>query len=1305
MSALTLIISISLAAQVQPAPANSCRNGSFEELAVSGFPADWGPLGRAEVSPDAHSGNRSLRLVRTNEPSAQETGVNGRNIDRLKGGMSFHYKGVSAKDAKLHFYAVPLAADGVERTGAPRARFAVPQDQVGDGRWHLGRVKYDFSQNAAVKSVVFAARVEGSAGELLVDDVSYVEQVGPVMRFGSVRLEEDPKSPGQRCTVSTLIENSGDVPASGVRVVIEVPRGLDTIPMEIPIGDLKPDVRRPISWTLEGKRTQPGRLRLSATSGAEVATTSLEIAPKWEIKSFGPTSPLATAGEVAVLECVLTNTGTASVLDPHAEFTLGGKKVEVRGEQCPPGSSLVLHSSFRPEAQAMRIPATVRVRCQGVQEPITLNSSLVVGEPSQLPSPSGKLRAALVGGSRSPSLLPSAGCAVLESEHLRLAFRRNSFGYGPGEIAVKAASGWTTVACLPRLGRIVYLDDSATRQERIVAVSDDPACTQENDHSAQVQFVWNDTVIGKSPLHLLVTFALNAGAKTIATRYELASEKPCRLLALEGPMLYALERDEAVYPGLEWLVEDEVSSGALDIAQGHADRIRYVVHPNFVTAPAIGVHGSHGTVGLCWDIHQQWDGQRDRPSAVFASPDRFENQRAHLMGLFLPTVPEFVQVNSREAASGKPFLLEPGKSIRLEAQIYADADARDALAVIDQWIKLYGFPTPAPLPRGSYEREIEFSMQAYLKSLWIPETKEWWTSKGGGPMSAKERSSTFVAELLTGAMLSPNADVRRLCRERAEQVLPLVGGELRLDAQRFPGHLDQILAGAGGGAAELLAARGKDGAWRFDANQMGTGPFVGMDYHELGPDRAGEVGLCAARATQVLRYARTAGDVEAYRQMLSTLEIMESFRVPRAAQVWEVPVHTPDILAAAEATEAFLEAYRFSRDPRWLRDAVMWARRGLPFVYLWNDPERPFLLGATIPVFGATWMQGSWFGRPVQWNGLRYAEAILKLAAYDTSYPWRQIAATIVHSALYQQDTRGENVALWPDNISAVDSEKCPWVFTPKMILGDVLRLMGRGEDVATVAVGPGERRMHINANAKLSQAACVSDTCQFHVTYPTGEQGIVVVFNVTRPTKVFLSGKPIAEREDIEKGMQPGWRYLPGAACLSIRVPRDGESAIRIDGAGFLPGLRLPQLAESIDFTFNESSEGWRAAHDVEELRVEKGSLVGRVTGPDPYLIRHLLRVRGDDCPIVVVRMRATSGQVGKFYWTTGSSPEFAEDKVIVFPIQTDGLFHDYRLEAGSHPRWAGLIVTAVRLDPAKGVKAADFAVDYIRGESVARR
>ena len=141
-------------------------------------------------------------------------------------------------------------------------------------------------------------------------------------------------------------------------------------------------------------------------------------------------------------------------------------------------------------------------------------------------------------------------------------------------------------------------------------------------------------------------------------------------------------------------------------------------------------------------------------------------------------------------------------------------------------------------------------MQAYLKSLWVPEEKTWWTTKGAGPaMSNKDRPRAFVADLLLGELLCPSPEVRKACRARAEEVLKVIGGEARLDAQRFPGPVDRGLADPIS-AASLLAQRGEDGAWRFDANQQAGPPFEGMDYYELGRDKAVEVGVCAARHTK-----------------------------------------------------------------------------------------------------------------------------------------------------------------------------------------------------------------------------------------------------------------------------------------------------------------------------------------------------------------------------------------------------------------------------------------------------------------------
>ncbi len=788
--------------------------------------------------------------------------------------------------------------------------------------------------------------------------------------------------------------------------------------------------------------------------------------------------------------------------------------------------------------------------------------------------------------------------------------------------------------------------------------------------------------------------SLPADSHTLLVSHELRCSQPRGLLAFDGPVLYALEREEAVFPGLEWLVDDEVSSGTLDIAAGHADQVRYVVHPNMVTVPAIGIHGPWGTLGLLWDVHQKWDGLHDRPSVMFASPDRFDNYRAHVAGLFLPGVPQWVARNEREAHV--PYAMQPDQPLRLQCRVMADTDAADAITAIDRWVDLQGFPQPAPLPHGSYADEMAFSMRGYLESLWIAESRQWWTSKGGGILSTKGRPPSYVADLLIGAIESPDAAVRQACRDRAAEVSRITGGPDRIDFQRFGGRADLALANPTQ-IAGLLSSRKSNHMWAFDADRVGTGVFEGVDYRDLGPHEAFELGTTAQNAYLVLRYARIAGDRKAYNEMLPTLERMQAFRVPRAAQVWEVPVHTPDVLAASNAMDAFLEAYRFSGDPQWLEEAVLWARRGLPFIYLWDDPQQPFLVGASIPVFGATWYQGSWFGRPVQWNGLCYANSLLRLAEYDQRRDWRKLAETITRSAIHQQDQQGENVALWPDNLSAIDGEKCAWMFAPRQIISNILKLTDRDEDPATVILGEGNDRVHMTSTARLTRATWDGQELQFVAEFPSGEQGCVVVSNVARPSGVTLDGGEIAERSDVELSDDPGWRYDGANGFLTIRIARSGECQVAVLGAEFCEVTRLPETAERISFDFRQSTEGWIAAHDVRDVRSEDGVLSGSITGRDPYIMRTMLDVPAESCRSIMLRIRLTAGRDGQLFWTTKDSPSFDEAKSRYIPLSSDGDFHELQIGVSDHPHWTGQI-TGLRIDLGGGAESGEFAIDYVR-------
>lgn len=1288
--AFSWILAVVLAAE------NPCTNGSFEVLGPNGFPADWGPVGRqVELATEAHSGRNALRFVRRpgTEPRI-ETGLNRvRLLDRLRGGMEFWYKAISAEGARLRIYVIPINAEGIERTDSSRAMFTVPEGHVGDGQWHRGRIKYDYTSDPKVRSVHFAVRIEGTAGELLVDDFAYLEHVGPVLRFGTVRLEEDPHQPGQRCRVHLPIHNDGDAAASDVRASLVPIPGLQATPAEVQLGTIAPGKIARAFWTLNGRRDQSGLLCLEARIAKESTSTTLRLAPKLAVRSFGPVAPVAAVAKPIEVQCELQNSGTAIAPPVAVTFTLGDQQKKVSSPPVLPGKSCVVSAMFVPSAEKLEEEVSYRIESAvPCEEAPCAKATLVVASASALPQPAQK-----------PIAYVTHQFAVLENEHLRLVFRNNVFGFGPGELVVKTPGGWAAAGWVPSLGRLAVRMAKGTVAGGTLCASVASARTG-GKKGEVLEFTAKAPALGDA-CRVQVVFRLQPDSKLIGVEHRLEAAQPMDVLLFVGPAVYALDRDEAVFPGLEWLVADEVSSSALDIAPEHPDRVRFAPHPNYITVPAMGVHGPQGTVGLVWDVHQRWDGRRDRPRAVFASPDRFHGQRAHLMALTSPTVPEFF--GPSRALADKPYRLEPSGAWVLRAEILADGQARDALVPIEAYLRGVGLPPPTPLPRGSYEKEIEFSMQGYLKSLWIEEEATWWTSKGGGILSHKGRPPQYVADVLVGALLSPDAAVRAQCRALAERLAKLMDAEPRLEAMRFPGRFDQAVANPFSAAA-LLQSQGSDGAWRFDADLQAGPPFVGMDYYELGPDDAVEVGTCARRAYEVVRYARIAGDAEAYRRVLPTLEWMERFRVPRAAQVWEVPVHTPDILAAADAVDALVEAYRFSNDRRWLADAVTWARRGLPFVYLWADPEKPFLLGASIPVFGATWYHGSWFGRPVQWNGLRYAEALLKLAEYDQSLPWRHVAELLVRSAIHQQDASGDNVALWPDNISAVDGSKCPWVFAPRMIMQGILHLLGRDEEPATVILGQSPQRVHLTATVPLGKVSWDGRTCAFQATVPEGQDGLVLVSNVSRPARVVAAEihtggtereQTLPQRDLPEKGRQPGWRYDSAWGFLVVRLPGQGNWQVRIHGAAFRHVDRLPQPVDRIAFEFDASAEGWLAAHHIDALEVRDGALVGSIIGGDPYLIRSLLNVPAESCPVVLLRMRVTAGQVGQLYWGTREAPGFSEERVMVFPIQADGQFHEYRIPVGQHPRWIGQTITELRIDPGNGAPKAEFAIDYVRG------
>jgi hypothetical protein len=201
-------------------------------------------------------------------------------------------------------------------------------------------------------------------------------------------------------------------------------------------------------------------------------------------------------------------------------------------------------------------------------------------------------------------------------------------------------------------------------------------------------------------------------------------------------------------------------------------------------------------------------------------------------------------------------------------------------------------------------------------------------------------------------------------------------------------------------------------------------------------------GVCALPAARMLEFAYQTGDQQALQAGIRTLNYMKRFRTPRGAQVWEVPLHTPDQLASAYLVWAYTRGYELTGNEEYRRLARKWALSGLPFTYLWS--RYPIMAYSTPPVYGATnWVAPNWMGLPVQWVGGVYAYALTRLAPHDESVDWNHVARGILISAQQQQYPEGTSLGLLPDSFNLPNQRRQPADINPCALVSLQMALDG----------------------------------------------------------------------------------------------------------------------------------------------------------------------------------------------------------------------------------------------------------------------
>lgn len=232
-------------------------------------------------------------------------------------------------------------------------------------------------------------------------------------------------------------------------------------------------------------------------------------------------------------------------------------------------------------------------------------------------------------------------------------------------------------------------------------------------------------------------------------------------------------------------------------------------------------------------------------------------------------------------------------------------------------------------------------------------------------------------------------------------------------------------------AKAIRAAQQDDGSFRYN------GPLARGHFENTAS------GYEAERAARLLDWARYSGDKASLEAGLKTLHRLQRYRTPRGAQTWEVPLHTPDIMASAWLVRACLRGYELTGKEELLREAVKWGLTGVPFVYQWQS--QPVMSYSTIAVLGATqWRAPNWIGLPVQWCGIVYADAIAQLAEHDRHHDWRRLAEGILRAAEQMQYPDGPLVGCLPDSFELARQERrgpainpCALVYLRRRLDGD----------------------------------------------------------------------------------------------------------------------------------------------------------------------------------------------------------------------------------------------------------------------------
>ncbi len=603
---------------------------------------------------------------------------------------------------------------------------------------------------------------------------------------------------------------------------------------------------------------------------------------------------------------------------------------------------------------------------------------------------------------------------VLENEHLSLVLYRRQGGWGWGELygPKNNAGDRRYVGVLEHLAEadiVGQVHPLRLEAETYEIVQGDGGRELRFDVGLQTPeepcWVWGRA----QALEGRVVLALPDDEPCIRYRLELKPKFRVAYRYVRGPWLRVGvycetgARTDAIFPGLEWVIKDEWSSGT-DF-HCHCNALRVAPHPHKVTVPMMAIGHDGLAVTLCWPPRQNNVGTLSRMrelQPVFASPNFIDRRPEHLMGLMLPTAVHGLGENALKAEPALP--MERRSPLTMEAEIGVREGA--SLDAVTAWVKRRGMPDPGP-PRWPWAEALERIARAHNTNLWeegkgwtygSERVRNWVIMKSCVPEPQRERYmyQRFIDWYVQNGV---DRDVADGLRQKAEWCRGQGTYVERPDRTvRIPGVLeltrwysDEDLRAM---AEFMLGRQTPEGDFPFDPQGLHATNHLRMAdrWRPLGLPGDSALDLCVTGALMLLCIGDLLGEERFVSAARKTLDFAMRWERPEGGDWWETPLHSPNLLTAAHAVLAYWTGWHAHGEERYRERARHFLRCLLPFTYMW-EPEGKALLYDTKPLWGTTgWHYMAWTDRCVLWQILLFFDLAgqlgLECAELDPELDW-----------------------------------------------------------------------------------------------------------------------------------------------------------------------------------------------------------------------------------------------------------------------------------------------------------------------------